>query len=592
MDGIVIAALALALAILGSLLAVSFRRARLAARRFQILAEIAEVSDRGGTLGDTLTAICDILVPEVADFCMIDVLADGEIGRAAVRVAPDAPAGAGRLFAEREPSLPPQMTHSTEMPVPDPRFFERMSEDDLREIAHDPQDLASLRSLGIRSAITVALPARGRLTGALTMGVAWSGRRYRDEDRRFADVLSGRVALSLDNAGLFSKLEQAEAARAEIAETLQRGLLPPPLPHIPGWSAAAMYRPAGAENEIGGDFYDAFPVAGGWMLVVGDVTGRGARAASVTAQARYTLRTAAALTGDPQVALATLNRALLARQEQALCSVAVIVLGRMGPRSLLLAVAGHPPPLLVDGGSVSEVTRVGPVLGATPDAEWPVELANLVPGQQLVVITDGITEARGAAARFGEERLHAELVGAASPVSALQRLERAVNSFTEGRGDEDDAAILAVGATAGAEAGAVADGHRELIDRLFDAFNRRDADGIAAVCDEEMEFFAVTAEAAGRAGPYAGPEGLRNYLADVSRVWEELLITPREIEHRGDRMLVRGRVYLRSREIGIRDMPTAWIWEVGGGHLVRGEVFADPIDAELRFESFAVSGAG
>ena len=111
------------------------------------------------------------------------------------------------------------------------------------------------------------------------------------------------MALALDNAGLFSDLERSERERAEIAATLQRGLLPPPLPHIPGWSVAAMYRPAGAENEIGGDFYDAFRIAGGWMVVIGDVTGRGAQAAVVTALARYTLRTAAALTGDPVIAL-------------------------------------------------------------------------------------------------------------------------------------------------------------------------------------------------------------------------------------------------------------------------------------------------
>ena len=132
------------------------------------------------------------------------------------------------------------------------------------------------------------------------------------------------MALALDNAGLFSDLERSERERAEIAETLQRGLLPPPLPHIPGWSVAAMYRPAGAENEIGGDFYDAFRIAGGWMVVIGDVTGRGAQAASVTALARYTLRTAAALTGDPVVALESLNRELLTAAAASLCSVAAM----------------------------------------------------------------------------------------------------------------------------------------------------------------------------------------------------------------------------------------------------------------------------
>ncbi len=128
------------------------------------------------------------------------------------------------------------------------------------------------------------------------------------------------------------------------------------------------------------------------------------------------------------------------------------------------------------------------------------------------------------------------------------------------------------------------DDEREaLIERLFDAFNRRDPAGIVAVCDEEMEFFPLTAEAVGRSAPYIGPEGLHNYFDDVASAWEELLITPREIEIQGDRLLVRGRVYLRSREMGIRDMPVAWIWDVRGGRFIRGEVFADPADADRAF---------
>jgi ketosteroid isomerase-like protein len=122
-----------------------------------------------------------------------------------------------------------------------------------------------------------------------------------------------------------------------------------------------------------------------------------------------------------------------------------------------------------------------------------------------------------------------------------------------------------------------------LVERLFDAFNHRDAAGIAEICDEEMEFFPVTAEEVGRPAPYTGPAGLHDYLDDVSRVWEELLITPQEVSAHGDRLLVQGRVYLRSRESGIRDMPAAWIWELRDGLFVRGEVFVDPVEADRRF---------
>ncbi|HWM63175.1 MAG TPA: nuclear transport factor 2 family protein [Solirubrobacterales bacterium] len=131
--------------------------------------------------------------------------------------------------------------------------------------------------------------------------------------------------------------------------------------------------------------------------------------------------------------------------------------------------------------------------------------------------------------------------------------------------------------------------HAVLIERLYEAFNRRDPEGIAAVCDEAMEFFpVVTAEAVGREAPYVGPDGLHDYLADAARVWEELLITPSHTEQRGDRLLVRGRVYARSRELGIRDMPVAWIWEVRDGRVVRGEVFPDPEHAVERFSAASV----
>lgn len=418
-------------------------RERRAKRRLRILAEVATVSDAGEALEETFDAICGILVPEFADFCMIDVFDDGEVHRAAVRITPGHEPEVGQWLAQRRPSTPDRMVKSNSRASMTPRFYERMSDADLEELAHDSDDLEALRRLGARSAITVALNARGKVTGALTLGVAWSGRRYRREDARFAWILSGRVALALDNSGLFADLERAERARAEIADTLQSGLRPPPLPHIPGWSVAAIYQPAGAENEVGGDFYDAFRIPGGWMLVIGDVTGRGARAASITAVARYTLRTAAALTDDPVLALETLNRALLSHGDSALCSLVALALSEDPNQPVRLAVAGHPPPLLVSNESVVEVTGAGPVLGAFADSSWEIVRCDLGLGQQLVIVTDGVTEAQGQGGRFGEARLRAELGGAGDPALVMRRLESALNDFTAGKHD-DDVAILAL----------------------------------------------------------------------------------------------------------------------------------------------------
>jgi serine phosphatase RsbU (regulator of sigma subunit)/ketosteroid isomerase-like protein len=580
---IVLALAFVALVVLAAAYRASSRRAN---RRFQILHDIALVADGGRSLEETLDAITAILVPALGDYCMIDVIEAGRIRRAAVRVdGPDAEAVEKGLI-ERKPALQEQLADAASVVRQEPRLFERVTVEDLRPVAESEEDLRFLLAMKVRSFVTVELRARGRPTGVLSIGVSHSGRRFHQDDAHFAGILAGRVALALDNAGLFSNLERSERERAEIAETLQRGLLPPPLPHIPGWSVAAMYRPAGAENEIGGDFYDAFRIAGGWMVVIGDVTGRGAQAASVTANARYTLRTAGTLTGDPVVALETLNRELLARPGAALCSVAAMAIDEDPAQPVRLAIAGHSPPLLIDGDSVVEATVPAPVLGAFEGAGWRIEEVRVRPGQQLVIVTDGITEALGPQGRFGEDRLRAELIGVASPALAVQKLEGALYEFTAGNLD-DDAAILAIGPTSSKPVSASESDH-DLVAALFDAFNRRDVEAITELCDPALDFFPVgTAEAVGRTAPYVGPEGLRAYLNDVEQAWEDLQINPKVVERRGGSLLVRGRVYVRSRELGIRDMPAAWIWDVADGRFVRGEVFRDPEQAALRLAALS-----
>jgi serine phosphatase RsbU (regulator of sigma subunit)/ketosteroid isomerase-like protein len=576
------AAIALVVVVVAAVVtALSVVQVRRVNRRFKVLDDIAKVADGGGSLEETLDAIAAVIVPELGDFCTIDVIEDDRVRRAATRVSgPDAEE-IQRKLSRRTPALQERMASAASRERQQPAFFEYVGDADLRDVAEDEEDLEFLRSLRIRSGLTVELRARGRPTGLLTYGVSHSGRPLRPSDVQFASVLAGRVALALDNAGLFSNLERSERERAEIAETLQRGLLPPPLPHIPGWSVAATYRPAGAENEIGGDFYDAFRIAGGWMVVIGDVTGRGAHAAAVTAHARYTLRTAAALTGDPVVALRTLNRELLARSGTALCSVAAMAVSDDSRQPVRLAVAGHPPPLLVDGESVSEIAEPAPVLGAFADEAWRVETTPVGPGQQLVTVTDGVTEALGKDERFGDARLRAELVGITSPARAAAKIEAALHDFTGGK-LEDDAAIVAI-APASADAEPAPEAEQELVERLYAAFNRRDAEEITDLCDEGMGFFpAGTAQEIGREAPYVGPEGLREYLRDVEQVWDELLINPKTAERHGGSLLVRGRVYARSRPLGIRDVPVAWIWEMRDGIFTRGEVFPDPEEAVAR----------
>lgn len=132
-----------------------------------------------------------------------------------------------------------------------------------------------------------------------------------------------------------------------------------------------------------------------------------------------------------------------------------------------------------------------------------------------------------------------------------------------------------------------------LVQRFFAAFNRRDREGVWALCDEGIEFLlSGTAAAVGRAVPYRGREGLDEYLADVERAWEELIVTPGEVARSGDTLLVHGRVYSRNRQLGIRDTQVAWIWELRGGRFARGELFDDPDLATRRFREQIGEAAG
>jgi PAS domain S-box-containing protein len=249
------------------------------------------------------------------------------------------------------------------------------------------------------------------------------------------------------------RAEAAEQHASQLAATLQQSLLPPRLPDIPGFDVAATYRAGGEGVDVGGDFYDVFETAdGAWGVAVGDVCGKGAEAAAITALARNTIRTAARYESEPSQVLRRLNEALLQREgEGSFCTVAyaVVQTPSHGRAALRLALGGHPSPLVVRaGGRVEALGRVGTMLGAVEEAQIEDADAELANDDLLVLYTDGITECQTPEGRFGSERLAALLGGLTGQdaASVTRRVAAAVVEET-GHRSADDVAVLVLRAS-------------------------------------------------------------------------------------------------------------------------------------------------
>jgi sigma-B regulation protein RsbU (phosphoserine phosphatase) len=212
------------------------------------------------------------------------------------------------------------------------------------------------------------------------------------------------------------EVQRSKAQVEEVARTLQQTLLPPRMPHVPGIEFSAFYHPAPLQ-EVGGDFYDVFPLGGRrWAVSIGDVSGKGVRAAALTSLARYALRGAAIQTTDPSVVLAALNETIAADQRgqdvPRYCTAVFGVIEQTGSGSatVRLANGGHPPAVICRAdGSIERLTASGPMLGWLPESRYPTVETILAPGDGLLFYTDGITDARRYGQRFGEGRLAAAL---------------------------------------------------------------------------------------------------------------------------------------------------------------------------------------
>ena len=360
----------------------------------RLLAEASRALARSHDYRRALQVVAGLAVPAMADWCTIDL------------EGPDGP--------DRAATAPPE-----------------------REL--------ELEGLDPGYVVRAPLRVRDRVLGTLTLVSVESGRQFDAHDRDVAEDLALRAAAAVENARLYE-------TRSAIAHTLQSSLLPPVLPELPGIEIAAAYRPAGEGHEVGGDFYDMFSTAEDqWYAIIGDVCGKGAGAAAVTALARYTIRAAAVRQRSPSAILRWLSDAMIQQSEGAgrFCTIACVHLDLSAtPARVTVACGGHPLPLAIRaGGGFDEVGTPGTLLGLIAGPTLQDRSTDLAPGDTLVLYTDGLTEG-GAPGRVVQP---AELAAAAgnggSVGDAVRRMvETGIGALAAPR---DDVAVLALRASAG-----------------------------------------------------------------------------------------------------------------------------------------------
>jgi GAF domain-containing protein/anti-sigma regulatory factor (Ser/Thr protein kinase) len=290
---------------------------------------------------------------------------------------------ARRLYPLRRGDLAMQVFASGK-----PVLLERLPPDLIGRISRDDRHRAILEGFNVASAAFVPLIARtGEAVGVLQLANGFESRRLDESDLRFAEILARRLAISIETAEVFER-------ERRISETFQDAALPRTLPSLPGIALTAVYRAAQKDAEIGGDWYDAVVLPDGrLMLSIGDVAGKGLRAAVLMASVRNSIRTAAVQFPIASEILATVALALAIEPTDSFVTAWVGVLDPQ-TRHLTYAFAGHPSPLVREpDGTVHELPGAAqPPLGVTDDVERHSHEITLPLGATLVLFTDGLIE--------------------------------------------------------------------------------------------------------------------------------------------------------------------------------------------------------
>ena len=320
---------------------------------------------------------------------------------------------AGRIVAERQPMIIPNVsTYETARPW--------------------------LR--GMTSFLGVPIEADGgRVLGVLHVTTK-AHRDFTEADRQLLSLAAGRLASSLERTRLYADREQT-------SRVLQQSILPGELPDIPGLDLGGLYIPYAPGEDVGGDFFDAFPLAdGSFLLAIGDVSGKGAAAAAVMGFVRHSLRSIARFVTDPGELVRELNRAMLEDSPtpgERFCTVVIVRVDPGEERAhLTVARGGHEMPLVArSDGAVEQIAEGGPPIGMWADLDVTERELDLGSGDALVLFTDGLVETPDSEHRDELARVLKELTGASAPdiVEALRS-----RMITATSTSYDDVAVLVV----------------------------------------------------------------------------------------------------------------------------------------------------
>ncbi|MFD3557574.1 GAF domain-containing SpoIIE family protein phosphatase [Streptomyces goshikiensis] len=401
---------------------------------FLLEASTALTADLDAT--QTLTRLAASCVPRLAPLCAVDIIENGRVRRIATAATAQAQ----------------QDLLASHIPVYDAAddAVARVLASGTSEVARrTPTGPGPWQDLGVTGYLCVPLQDRGRAFGTVTL-LSTGEHTFDGHVVALAEELARRAAGAAHNARQYTY-------RHTLARDLQAGLLLPDLPQVPGADVATYYHPAGEGLDIGGDFYDFFPLDDGrWVFLLGDVCGRGAIAATTTALVRHTARAVAPLLPGPADVVTAVNRALSNRPGSHGTGFVTLVYGQLThtPKGLDIELvrAGHTPPLHLDHTrTVHALDTPGILLGIGTEVDLTPRRLRLRPNESLVLYTDGITEARRRDGELYGERRLTEAVASAPGHPAAQTIidtvTQAVHTFTGGHGIDDDQAILVLTAT-------------------------------------------------------------------------------------------------------------------------------------------------